>query len=54
MTWLLNVGIVLAIAAFILTIAAAAGIGRVPLWIAVLLLSLLAILKAWPAGWTPK
>jgi len=50
---LLNVSIVLAIAAFVLTICAAAGIGRVPLWVAVLLLSLLAILRAWPAGWPP-
>ena len=45
---LLNVVLILAIASFVLVIASAAGIGRVPLWVAVLLLALLAIVKAWP------
>jgi hypothetical protein len=43
---LLNVGIVLALAAFLVTIAAA--MNRAPLWVAVLLLTVLALVKALP------
>jgi hypothetical protein len=43
---ILRVGQVLAIAAFVMTLATA--MGRAPLWVAVLLLALLACLKALP------
>jgi hypothetical protein len=43
---LLNIGIVLALAAFLVTIASA--MSRAPLWIAVLLLTILALMKALP------
>jgi hypothetical protein len=43
---LLNIGIVLALAAFLVTIASA--MGKAPVWIAVLLLCILALMKALP------
>jgi hypothetical protein len=45
---MLTLAILLALAAFIVTIAAA--MGKAPLWVAVLLLAVLALLKAWPIG----
>jgi hypothetical protein len=43
---LLNIGLVLALAAFLVTIASA--MGKAPLWVAVLLLTVLALVKALP------
>jgi hypothetical protein len=48
MVSLLNVLVVLALAAFLVTIAAAAG--KVPLWIAVLLLAVLELIRILPGG----
>jgi hypothetical protein len=45
----LSVFVILALAAFICTVASAAW-GRVPLWVAVLLLSLIELLRALPLG----
>ncbi len=45
---LLNIGIVLGLAAFLVTIVAAAG--RMPLWIAVLLLCVLELIRVLPGG----
>ena len=43
---LLNIGIVLALAAFLCTIASA--MARCPLWVPVMLLTILALIKALP------
>jgi len=48
MITLLNVAVLLALAAFLVTIAAA--MNRAPLWVAVLLLTVLALVKALPPG----
>jgi hypothetical protein len=45
----LTVVVILAVAAFVCTVASAAW-GRVPLWVAVLLLSLIELLRAFPLG----
>jgi hypothetical protein len=45
----LTVVVILAVAAFVCTVASAAW-GRVPLWVAVLLLSLIELLRALPLG----
>lgn len=44
--------VLLAIAAFVCTIACAAG-ARVPLWVAVLILAALAVAQQIPARWWP-
>lgn len=45
---ILTLVLALAVAAFALTLAAAAGIARVPLWVPVLLLAMVEVIKAWP------
>lgn len=47
---MLTVFLILALAAFICTLASVAPWGRVPLWVAVLLLCVLELLRAIPLG----
>jgi hypothetical protein len=47
---MLTILLVLALAAFVCTVLAGMGIGRVPLWVAVLLLSLIELLRVLPLG----
>lgn len=46
---MLTINLVLLLAAFVLTLAAALNPPRVPLWVPVLLLAIAALLRAWPA-----
>lgn len=46
---MLTLNLILVLAAFVFTLAAAIASPRVPLWVPVLLLAIAALLRAWPA-----